>query len=349
MRNKIIQSDLEYITSQDLPWESFEGKTVLVSGAAGFLPSYMVDVILYLRENKQINVQVIALVRNLAKAKKRFLYAEGDISLELVEQDVCDDICIDRKIDFIIHAASNATPKVFRDNPVGTILPNVIGTNNLLEVGKRNNIDGFLFFSTSGVYGFVNDSDYPIKENCFGSLDSMDLASCYLDSKRMGENLCVSWKEQYGMPIKVVRPAITYGPGLDLTNGRSFEDFISSIVLHRDIELYSDGSAVRNFCYIADAIYGFFTVMLKGENGGAYNVATDHEISIKGLADYLVEEVFPDRELKVVMKNDYSKNFMRMNFSKTTVDINKVKSLGWELNFPIKEGFKRAVESIECE
>ena len=89
--------------------------------------------------------------------------------------------------------------------------------------------------------------------------------------------------------------------------------------------------------------------MLKGENGGAYNVATDHEISIKGLADYLVEEVFPDRELKVVMKNDYSKNFMRMNFSKTTVDINKVKSLGWELNFPIKEGFKRAVESIECE
>ena len=235
MRNKIIQSDLEYITSQDLPWESFEGKTVLVSGAAGFLPSYMVDVILYLRENKQINVQVIALVRNLAKAKKRFLYAEGDISLELVEQDVCDDICIDRKIDFIIHAASNATPKVFRDNPVGTILPNVIGTNNLLEVGKRNNIDGFLFFSTSGVYGFVNDSDYPIKENCFGSLDSMDLASCYLESKRMGENLCVSWKEQYGMPIKVVRPAITYGPGLDLTNGRSFEDFISSIVLHRDI------------------------------------------------------------------------------------------------------------------
>jgi len=200
----------------------------------------------------------------------------------------------------------------------------------------------------TGCEGFVNDSDYPIKEDCFGSLDSMDLASCYLESKRMGENLAVSWKEQYGTPIKVIRPAITYGPGLDLTNGRSFEDFISCIVQYKDIELYSDGSAIRNFCYIADAIYGFFVVMLKGENGEAYNVATDHEISIKGLADYLVKEVFPDRNLKVLMKNDSTKNFIRMNFSRTTVDIDKIKSLGWELKFPIKEGFKRVVKSIEC-
>ncbi len=93
---------------------------------------------------------------------------------------------------------------------------------------------------------------------------------------------------------------------------------------------------------------GFFVVMLKGENGEAYNVATDHEISIKGLADYLVKEVFPDRNLKVLMKNDSTKNFMRMNFSRTTVDIDKIKSLGWELKFPIKEGFKRVVKSIEC-
>jgi len=347
--NKIVLEDLQFITEKNLPWDVFNNKTILISGASGFLASYMVDVFLYLNKTKNYNIRIIGLVRDLDKAHLRFLYAKNNHNLELIKQDVCEDICLDEKIDFIIHAASSATPKVFRDNPVGTILPNVLGTKNLLEIGRRDNIEGFLFFSTSGVYGFVNDSDYPIKEDCFGSLDSMDLASCYLESKRMGENLAVSWKEQYGTPIKVVRPAITYGPGLDLTKGRSFEDFILSIVQCRDIELYSDGSAVRNFCYIADAIYGFFVVMLKGENGNAYNVATDHEISIKELAEYLVEKAFPDRGLKVVMKNDHSKNFMRVNFSRTTVDINKVKSLGWDLSFPIKEGFRRTVKSVESE
>ena len=347
--NSIVSSDLEFITNKDLPWESFNNKTVLISGAAGFLPSYMVDVLLYLNKTKKYNIRIIGLVRSINRASKRFFYAKNDQALVLIKQDVCDRINIDEKIDFIIHAASNATPKVFQDDPVGTILPNVVGTKNLLELGRENNIEGFLFFSTSGVYGFANDSDYPIKEDCFGSLNSMSLSSCYLESKRMGEDLCVAWQEQYGTPIKVVRPAITYGPGLDLTKGRSFEDFILSIVQCRDIELYSDGSAVRNFCYIADAIYGFFVVMLKGENGNAYNVATDHEISIKELAEYLVEKAFPDRGLKVVMKNDHSKNFMRVNFSRTTVDINKVKSLGWDLSFPIKEGFRRTVKSVESE
>ncbi|HEY9078875.1 NAD-dependent epimerase/dehydratase family protein [Magnetovibrio sp.] len=347
MRNRIIEDDLSYIVNADLPWQELTGKTVLISGAAGFLISYVVHLLLFLNEKNDANIKIIGLVRDAERAREKYASVPQTENLLFISQDVCDEISIDEKIDYIIHAASYATPKVFRDNPVGTILPNVIGTKNLLELAVKNDVDGFLFFSTSGVYGHVADEDYPVPETCFGGLDPMELSSCYLESKRMGENMCVAWMHQYGVPIKIVRPAITYGPGLDLDGGRSFEDFIACIVRKQDITLYSDGRAIRNFCYIADATLGFFTVLLKGENGQAYNVATDHEISIKDLAQYLVDDVFPERNLKVISKFDTSKDYLRTQFSRTTVDISKIRALGWTLSFPIAPGFKKVVQSFE--
>lgn len=348
MRNPIIESDLEFITNQDLPWETFHGKTVLVSGAAGFLPAYMVETMLFLNESKGLDITILGLVRKLERAKERFSHYSDNSKLVLIQHDVCDEIKIDREIDYIIHAASLATPKYFAADPVGTISPNVIGTSNLLKLGKEKNIEGFLFFSTSGVHGFVDADCFPVKEDCYGALNPTDIASCYLESKRMGENMCIAWMHQYGVPVKIVRPATTYGPGLKLDDGRSFADFISNIVNAKDIELYSDGKALRNFCYLADATVGFFTVMLKGEQGEAYNIATDHEISIRGLAELLVGKVFPELGLKVVLKSDESKNFLRVDYSRTVVDITKAKKLGWKLHFSLEEGFKRAVESFRC-
>lgn len=347
MRNSVIESDLKYITEADLPWELFKDKTILISGAAGFLPAYMVETFLYLNETKKYNIRVLALVRNLKKAQKRFYHYKGNKKLVFVVQDVCQKIKIKGKIDYIIHAASQASPKIFTNDPVGTIAPNVIGTSNLLNLAKEKMVACFLFFSTTGVYGFHNPDEYPLRENCFGHLDPMELASCYVESKRMGENMCVSWMHQYNVPVKIVRPSINYGPTIKLDDGRSFADFISNILNNRDIELYSDGKAKRNFCYVADATLGFFTVMLKGKAREAYNIATDQEISIIDLAKMLVEKVFPERKLKVAMKRDNSKNYLRMNFSRTATDISKAKALGWKLNFSLEEGFKRTIKSYE--
>ncbi|MDP3705966.1 MAG: NAD-dependent epimerase/dehydratase family protein [Legionellaceae bacterium] len=348
MINSVIEEDLKYITGANLPWEIFDNKTVVVSGANGFLPSYMVEVLLFLNKTKGYNIKVIGLVRDLERAQKRFAHYLEDKSLDLKLQDICDPISLNIKVEYIIHAASAATPKYFTSNPVETILPNVKGTVNLLDLAVKNKVEGFLFFSTTGVYGFVEPDRYPLKEDCFGQLNPMSLASVYVESKRMGENMCVAWMEQYKVPIKVIRPAITYGPGVQLNDGRSFADFISNILHNQDIELFSDGKAIRNFCYIADAILGFFFVMLRGEIGEAYNIATNHEISIVDLANFLVEKVFPERKLNVVMNHDNKeKNFLRMNFLRTTVDISKAKGLGWELNFPLEDGFKRTIRSFE--
>ncbi|MGE4232306.1 MAG: NAD-dependent epimerase/dehydratase family protein [Bacteriovoracia bacterium] len=347
MKNSVIEDDLKFISSTDLPWETFANKTVLVTGANGFLPSYMVETLIYLSEKKGISVNIIGLVRNIEKAKKRFAKYLHLPYFRLKVQDVCAPLDHEGRVEYIIHAASLATPKFFSNYPIETILPNTTGTANMLEFAAHSRCEGFLFFSTTGVYGFNEPKKYPLKEDCFGELDPMSLASVYVESKRMGENMCVAWMKQKGVPVKIVRPAITYGPGILLDDGRSFADFIAAILNRKDIELYSDGRAIRNFCYIADAIVGFFTVMLKGQVGEAYNVATDHEISIIDLANLLVQKVFPERNLKVVMKSDNKKEFLRMNFPRTTVDITKARKLGWKLSFSIEEGFRRTVKSFE--
>ncbi len=346
MRNRIVTEDLKYIASHDLPWDKFRGRTILVTGASGFLPSYIVETLLFLNETRQMDIHVLALVRNQEQAEGKFHHHRRNSSLKFLVQDVCDKIHIEEKIDFIIHAASQASPSKFRNDPVGTISPNVIGTANLLALATVKKLAGFLFFSSSGVYGNVDESRYPINENCFGSLNPTDLASSYLESKRMGENICVAWMHQFGIPIRIVRPAITYGPGIRLDDGRSFADFVCNILNKNDLTLFSDGTASRNFCYIADATLGFFIVMLKGSDGEAYNVASDQEIRIVDLANTLATDVFPELGLKVVVKKDTSKNFLRMNFPRTSFDVSKLDALGWKRRFSIKDGFTRTVESF---
>lgn len=346
MYNRVIQEDLEDIISRPLPWESLSNKTVLITGAAGLLPAYMVETILYLNHRKGYNTKVLALVRNLDNARKRFDHHQDNPFLHLVQHDICLPYKTDEPIHYIIHAASQAQPKQFGIDPVGTILPNVVGTNHLLSLAFEKNVDSFLFFSTFGVYGYIPPEQYPLSENNFGSMDPMVVNHCYLESKRMGENLCASWLYQYGVPVKVVRPLIVYGPGLKSDDGRSFADFITKIVRGQDIELYSSGLAKRSYCYIADATAGFYTVLLKGQEGEAYNVGDTNEISVFDLAHYLTDTVFADRGLKVVRKEDPNPASLRVQFDRSAADVSKLKALGWDVHFSLEDGFRRSVESI---
>jgi nucleoside-diphosphate-sugar epimerase len=317
----------------------FKDKTVLISGSSGFLASYIIDTFLYLNQQQNLNIKIIGIQRN-------FSTRVSNKTLKLIYEDICNEIRITEDIDYIIHTAGLATPKVFNENPVGVVLPNTLGTINLLNLAIEKKVKGFLFFSTTGVYGELNKVQYPAHENSFnGYLDPTDVSSCYLESKRMGENLCIAWMHQYGVPIKIVRPSIVYGYGIKLNDGRSFADFISNIINKQDIVLFSEGKALRSFCYVADAIVGFFIVLLKGKVGEAYNIAPDSEISIIDLANLLIKKVFPELKLKVVIKKDDSKTYLRKEFPCTAMDTRKLKELGWNPNFSLEEGFKRTIES----
>lgn len=348
MKNPIIQQDLETIINSKLPWFQFEGKTVLISGANGFLPAYMVETLLFLNQRKKSSekTQIIGLVRNKDKALSRFSNYLDRSELKLIFQDVCQQVQIDEKIDYIIHAASQASPKYYGKDPVGTLAANVIGTSNLMTLAQANDLAGFLYFSSSEVYGQVDDSKIPTKESDYGYVDPANIRSCYPESKRMGETICVSWFHQHNIPAKIIRPFHTYGPGMALDDGRVYADFVANIVGSQDIVMKSDGSATRSFCYLADAVEGFFTVLLKGENGQAYNVGNPEcEVSILDLATRLVN-LFPERELKVIKQKTETQGYIKSKVSRNSPDIGKIKSLGWEPSTSIEVGFRRTVESF---
>ena len=348
MVSKVIINDLKYITEYDLPWHRFEGKTVLVSGANGFLPAYMVETLLFLVETHKIeSIKIVALVRNEQRAQKRFVrYIDND-KLKLLVQDVCDPIAFSVNPDYIIHAASQASPKYYGIDPVGTLNANIIGTYNLLQLAKSKSIEGFLYFSSGEVYGEIDDNKIPTREGDFGYIDPMNVRSCYAESKRMGETMCASWHHQFSTPVKIVRPFHTYGPGMKLDDGRVFADFVADIISCRDIIMKSNGKAKRAFCYLADATIAFFTVLLKGSIGEAYNVGnSDAEISILDLAETLVG-IYPDLRLKVIKKDDPDDpGYIKSKITRNCPDISKIRSLGWEPKIQIIEGFKNTIDSF---
>lgn len=345
--NRIIKEDLAFITNAAIDWQRFNGKTVLITGANGFLPAYMVETLLYLNDKfPNLRVTVIALVRNKVKAQERFLDYINNDSLIFLEQDVTTPINYKGDLDFIIHAASQASPKYFGVDPVGTLSANVLGTINLMNLAREKNITSFLYFSSGEVYGEVVTSKMPVKEDNYGYLDPTVVRSCYGESKRMGENICVSYFHQYGIAAKIVRPFHTYGPKMQLNDGRVYADFVANILNKENIFMKSNGAAKRAFCYLADATKGFFTVLLNGANGEAYNIANpQQELNILELANKLV--LLDDKlGLKVIEVSETANNdYLKSTISRNSANIDKAKKLGWYPEISIEEGFKRTIES----
>lgn len=346
--NKIINEDLQTIYNSDINWSSFYNKTILITGANGFLPAYLVESLLYLNFiDPENNVKVIALVRSLNNAYSRFAEYVNNSNLEFLEQDVCEPILKEMKIDYIIHAASQASPKFYGVDPVGTLSANVIGTLNLLNFASDNKIESFLYFSSSEIYGQFNENQIPINENTFGIVNPTNVRSCYAESKRMGENICVSYHHQYGIPIKIVRPFHTYGPGMKLDDGRVYADFVSDILKNKNICMNSDGSAVRAFCYLTDATIAFIKVLLEGENGEAYNVGNpNEEYSILHLAETLVR-LYPKKKLEVIKQKIIdNNNYLKSPTAYNSPNISKLNQLNWFPSVTVNEGFERTIESF---
>jgi UDP-glucuronate decarboxylase len=346
--NKIIQEDLNTIIKAKVDWSLFSGKTVLITGANGFLPAYLVETLLFLCYKGIIHdVKILALVRNIEKAEARFKYYLEDEHLEFLVQDVCEPLKTDKKIDFIIHAASQASPKYYGADPVGTLKANTLGTINMVELAVKHEVKSFLYYSSSEVYGALDDSKIPTTESDYGYLDPTNVRSCYAESKRMGETICISWLHQYGVPVKIIRPFHTYGPGMALDDGRVYADFISDIVNNRNIIMKSDGSARRAFCYLSDATIASFLILLNGKNGEAYNMGNSNcEISILELAQKLVE-LFPEKSLKVIKKENQVSNYLKSSVSRNCPDLAKISELGWVPEVNIKAGFLKTILSYE--
>ena len=341
----VIAEDLRMIAGDGLAFESLRGKTILVTGANGFLPAYLVEALLHLNESRKLGLRVIGLVRSPEKAKARFASHLSRPDFSLDTQSLLEPLRFSGPIDVIVHAASQASPKFYGIDPVGTLAPNVLGTYRLLELAREKKSSDFLFFSSSEVYG-QSAQAASLEENSYGVTDCMKVRSCYAESKRMGETMCVSWAHQYGVPVKVVRPFHIYGPGMASDDGRVFADFVADIVANRNIVMKSDGSAVRAYCYLADATRAFLTVLLNGQHGEAYNVGNPAaQASVLELAERLVR-LFPERKLRVERITSGGGNaYLSSPINRLGPNVSKLESLGWHAVTGLDEGFRRTVES----
>ena len=249
-------------------------------------------------------------------------------------------------MDVIIHAASPASPRYYGQDPVGTFCANVIGALNLLRVASEKASQCFLLVSSSEVYGNVR-TDAPISETTFGSLDPTVPRSCYAEGKRAAESLCMAWHRQFGIPLRIVRPFHTYGPGLRLDDGRVFSDFLADVVATRDIAVRGAGNVRRSFCYVADAVAGLMTVLLRGRDGEAYNIGNPREeYTALGLAE-LLAGLFPDKRLRVVAGLAPADGYLPTVVERYLPDITKAAQLGWQPEVTARDGFTRTVRSME--
>lgn len=314
----------------------------LVTGAAGFLGGALTRALLARGE------RVTALVRSEARARQRLadLVQRHGGQLAFFEWDL-NRIAVPELpvgITQVIHAASQASPRFYGPDPVGTALPNAVGTAALLEAATKAKVQKFLFVSSSEVYGAVS-SDQALKETDIGPLDPATQRACYAESKRMGETLCVAWQAQHGLPTFIVRPFHTYGPGLTREDGRVFADFAYAVASGRPIVMTSDGRARRAFCYVDDAVAGLLTVLERGKPATPYNLANPNaELSVKELAELLVS-LYPGARLE---QRPPPGGYLPSPFNRLIPDISRLQGLGWQPTIGAAEGFRRFIDHLRA-
>ncbi|MCX6952952.1 MAG: NAD-dependent epimerase/dehydratase family protein [Verrucomicrobia bacterium] len=342
----VVEEDFLRIRELPLDWKRFHRKTVLVSGGAGFLPAYLVEFLLWLNTVARNETKVVCLVRNEKKARERFAAYAGRTDLALIVGDVSKPLQFECRCDFILHAASQASPKYYGKDPVGTMAANLSGTMQLLELARTWKSEGFLYFSSGEVYGQVSAERVPTGESDYGYIDILNPRSCYAESKRAAETLAVSYAHQFQVPAYIVRPFHTYGPGMALDDGRVYADFVRDVIQHRDILVQGDGKAVRAFCYLGDAVGGFLTVLLKGRAGQAYNVGNPAAaVSIRGLAEVLAG-LFPELGLKVSHAGRTDAGYLASPISINSPNVDLIAQLGWQPTTSLRDGFERTIRSF---
>lgn len=345
-KSSIVQDDIDEIISWDLPWKKMANTRILVTGASGMLPSYIVYTLLALNERFNLNIKVVGLVRNEEKAKRILEPILKRPDFQLIVHDLTLPLQLEGDVSYIFHGGSAAKPKEHSASPSLTMKSILIGTFNMLDLSIQKKCEAFVYFSSSEVYGALSNQTQPIQENQYGTIDILNPRSCYSEGKRAAETICASYQSEYGIRCVLPRFAHIYGPGLAMDDGRVQADFASKIIQDHNITLNSDGSAIRAYTYVADAISGLFFALLKGDDM-AYNVANSNSIvSIRQLAETFIS-ARPKKALSIECKiPEHQKNLYNpARF--IGLDDSKLIALGWRAKVGLEDGVHRMLTYCE--
>lgn len=353
---ELLREDLEAIC-RDLDDElgAIAGKSVLITGAGGFLGYYLVQAIVHWNRTRMGRGGInLTAYDNYLRGYPEWLEAlRGAPHVNIIRHDLTkplpDDI---GHFDYIVHAAGIASPIVYRKKPLECIDANIVGLRNLLDYAVRESaagrpISGMLFFSSSEIYGDPAADAIPTPETYRGNVSCTGPRACYDESKRFGETLCVTFARQYGVPVRIARPFNNYGPGLKITDGRVLPDLARNVFAGQDLVLLSDGKPTRTFCYATDAVTGYYKILIRGQTSEAYNIGIDGaETSMAQLAE-LVRET--SRELfayggRVVLGKSAEADYLVDNPNRRSPVIAKARAhLGFDPRVRVEEGVYRAL------
>ena len=347
----IIEEDLAaIIKGLGKDANKLSGKTVLISGGSGFLGSYINQTINLLNQKVLAKkCKVISVDNYITGSEKRnFIGPLDDKYFQFIYQDVRLPMLISDKVDYVIHAAGLASPYYYQKYPLETIESAVVGAKNLLEIARTKNVAGFLFFSSSEIYGDPDPKHVPTPETYAGHVSSVGPRACYDESKRLGETLSLVYHEQFGVPIKIVRPFNVYGPGMKPNDYRVIPTFLHRSLTGEPLPVHGKGTQTRTFCYVTDAIIGFLKVLLSGRPGEVYNVGNDKpELTMYELAKIVVDKVGGKAEVKVV---DYPSSYPAGEPQRRCPDLTKItKELNYVPQVDLENGLARSIDWFRSE
>lgn len=348
------KKDIARVFAEGLDLERLRDKTILVVGATGLIGSCIVDVLM---QNPNRCYRVVAGGRNKARAEKKFSAYWEDDDFAFAEIDATykmrDNLLgmiwekaydyLTERVDYIINAASNASPNYFKQQPVEVMLANIEGVKNLMEYGLSHNMRRMLYVSSGEIYGEGDGTEFTEKSS--GYVDCASVRACYPSSKRAAETLCMAYCAEYDADVVIARLSHTYGPGFTERDDRVYAQFIRNVLQGEDIVLKSKGEAYRSWLYVVDAAHAILRLLLDGEKGNAYNVAhSESNITIRQLAELVAKKAH--RKVVFDIPSDVSQG-NTTPITKATFNTDKLKALGWKPLFGVDEGFGHTIQEIK--
>ena len=345
--NNILKEDIQFFASRFALATELEGKTIAVTGSTGLLGACMVHCLLALKAQRGVNLHVVAVARNMEKAVHLFGEEREELSYYLYDFSSTEPFQPKRKVDYLFHFAAPTASKDFVEKPVETMNTVYMGMQNILNYAEQAKLESLVLASTLEVYGTITDDSTPLTEDKQGYLDPMATRSSYPLAKRAAEALCHNYAVEKQVKVKVARLAQTFGAGVSKQDNRVFAQFARSVIHDEDIILHTTGELSRCYCYTTDAISAMLYILLKGEDGTAYNVANEATyISIRQMAE-LVAETFNPNHVHVVIEMQEG-----LGYSPTTklrLDTQRIQTLGWTPYYNMKDMFGRLIASMKEE
>jgi UDP-glucuronate decarboxylase len=355
-QNRILDEDLQNIFNglSNEEKSKFKHSTVLLTGCGGFLGYYFVH--FFTKYRNELEIKSIIGLENFLTGSRDWLdelVKEHDYlklhKFNIIEDNI-EDIPEAGDANIIIHMASIASPTFYRIYPLETVDANITGLRRLIDFYINKETKAFLFFSSSEIYGDPLPEFIPTPETYRGNVNTMGPRACYDEAKRFGETLCWIFNHKYQFPVSIARPFNNYGPGMSIHDKRLPADFAKAVVENRNLDILSDGTPTRTFCYISDAITGYLKVLLF-DKLEAFNIGIDHpEVSVREFAEMFVSnarEIF-DYKGDITFAESADKDYMTDNPNRRCPDISKARNmLNYNPNVLVNEGIGRFLEFLK--